>query len=77
MYFVGFLLSKEEGSPSGPEYPLSTAADILYSKYILDSIYMTAYKYALSQKQKDPRITGKDIPFSLQCKLSSDDACIS
>jgi len=55
-----------ENLPGGPEYPLSDAADILYSRYILDTIYSVAFKFALDQKKKDPKREMGNEPFSIQ-----------
>ena len=45
---------------------MSDAADILYSRYILDTIYSVAFRFALDQKKKDPKRQMENQPFSIQ-----------
>lgn len=50
---VGFLLSKVEKYPGGPEFPLSVVANKLYSQYVYDAVCFSAYKHYIKQKRGD------------------------
>uniref|UniRef100_A0AC34Q695 Histone acetyltransferase n=1 Tax=Panagrolaimus sp. JU765 TaxID=591449 RepID=A0AC34Q695_9BILA len=52
-----FLLSRKENYAGGPEFPLSTAANKLYTQYIYDAVCNSIYNYYL--KLKDGKETTK------------------